>query len=263
MPEDYLFCCSSCQHNHNAIQHLFLGDQEFFLTRQLHGVAKGAFCTRYNGDFMNRVGIFKELSREGVPHFMIGDSFFGISGKNSIFLLLTSDNHFNRFFKIFLSDGVSLESYSSNGGLIDDISKFRATCSGRRLCNGFEVDIGAEFYGLGMKFQDCNSSWKVWTLHDDLAVETARTQESGIQNFWSVGRAEDNDAVGGIKSIHFFQQLIQGLFSFVIPAHHSITSFSHGVDLIDKDDTWRFFIGLFEEVTNLGGTGTDKHLNKF
>ena len=37
---------------------------------------------------------------------------------------------------------------------------------------------------------------------------------------------------------------------------------THGIDLIDKDNTGRMLLGLFEHVTNTGCTHTDKHLNE-
>ena len=67
-----------------------------------------------------------------------------------------------------------------------------------------------------MNLQDGNTAVQIRQLHRDTPVETARTQQCGIQGFRTVGCGQDQDAVVAGKAIHFREQLIQSLFPLVI-----------------------------------------------
>ena len=65
------------------------------------------------------------------------------------------------------------------------------------------------------------------------------------------------------EAIHFYQQLVQGLLALIMATAHSRATLTpDGVDLVDKDDAWRIFFGLREQVTNAGCTHTDEHFDE-
>ena len=65
-----------------------------------------------------------------------------------------------------------------------------------------------------------------------------------------------------VKAVHFREELVERLFTLIVGIQGGIAALTNGVDLIDKDDARCFFVCLFEEVTNLCGAATNKHLNK-
>src|SRR5690625_2822324 len=81
--------------------------------------------------------------------------------------------------------------------------------------------------------------------HPLLAAKAARAQQGGVQHIGAVVGGNDDDAVVGLEAIHFHQQLVQGLFPLVVAAAQAGPAMpAHGVDLIDKDDAGRLFLGL-------------------
>ena len=69
----------------------------------------------------------------------------------------------------------------------------------------------------------------------------------------------DNYAVVCFKSVHLGKQLVQCLLPLIIAAHPAVTLLADGVDLVDKYDTRRFFLGLPEQIPDFGGAHADEH----
>ena len=110
-----------------------------------------------------------------------------------------------------------------------------------------------------MNFEDGFAPFEIGQLHDDTAVETSRTQQCFVQTLRPVGSSKDHHAFGGIEAVHLGEQLVEGLLALVV-AHSLVTALTDGVDLINEDDTRCLLCGLTEQVTDLSGTHTDKHL---
>ena len=97
----------------------------------------------------------------------------------------------------------------------------------------------------------------------DLSVETSRPGEGRIQNVRTVCGCDEDDSLVGFETVHFNQERVQGLLSFVVPATKASTSVSpDSIDLVDKDDTGSMFLALFEQITHPGGTNTHEHLHE-
>ena len=87
--------------------------------------------------------------------------------------------------------------------------------------------------------------------HDDLAVETAGTQQGGIEHVGTVGRGDEDDALVGLETVHLDQQLVQGLLALVIAAAEARAAMAPDrVDFIDEDDAGRILLGLLEHVAD-------------
>ena len=67
-----------------------------------------------------------------------------------------------------------------------------------------------------MDLQDFFSSLDIRRTYHNLAVETSGTHQGRIQDIGTVGGGDHNDALVGAEAVHFHQQLVQGLFSFVV-----------------------------------------------
>src|SRR5690606_15138599 len=100
-------------------------------------------------------------------------------------------------------------------------------------------------------------------IHDHLAVKPARTQQSRVQYVRTVGSGNHNHTFTTLETIHFHQQLVQGLLTLIVPATQaSAPMATHSVDLVDKNNTGRLFLGLLKHVAHTGGTHTHKHFHE-
>ena len=114
-----------------------------------------------------------------------------------------------------------------------------------------------------MNFQDRLTSVHIRQFHRNPAVKPARTQQSRIQGFRTVGSRQDDDALTAVKAVHFGQQLVQGLLPFIVAAEGTaVTLFTDGINFVDKDDTGSLFLGFLKQVTDTGRAHADEHFNK-
>jgi len=96
-----------------------------------------------------------------------------------------------------------------------------------------------------------------------LTVESARSQQGFIEYIGTVGCRYDDDAFIAVKAVHFYKQLVQGLFALVVAAAHAVAAMATDrIDLVDEDDARRAFLGLFEHVANARGADTDEHFDE-
>jgi hypothetical protein len=94
-------------------------------------------------------------------------------------------------------------------------------------------------------------------------VEPSGAQQGRVEALGAVGGRHDHDAGGGVEAVHLGQQLVQGVFSFVVAAQQGrAAAAADGVQLVDENDGRSLFAGLLEEVAHPGGAHADEHLDK-
>src|SRR5690606_6374696 len=114
-----------------------------------------------------------------------------------------------------------------------------------------------------MNLEDLVATNNIRIRNHDLSVKTTRTKQCRIKNVRTVGGCDQNDRFIGFKPIHFNQQLVEGLLTFIIATAKSGTTMpTHGVNFVDKDDARRILLSLFEHVADAACTHTDEHFNK-
>ena len=98
----------------------------------------------------------------------------------------------------------------------------------------------------------------------NLTVETSCTKQGFVQNISTIGGSQDNHTAIGAKAVHLGKQLVQGTLTLIVGPHlkASATGTTHGIYLVDKDNTRRFLLSLTEEVAYTTGTNAHKHLYK-
>ena len=111
--------------------------------------------------------------------------------------------------------------------------------------------------------QDLLAADDVRVRHHDLAVETAGTQQSGIEHVGTVGGGDQDDAFIGLEAVHLDQQLVERLLALVVAAAEAGAAMAaDGVDLVDEDDAGRVLLRLLEHVAHAGGADADEHLDE-
>ena len=99
--------------------------------------------------------------------------------------------------------------------------------------------------------------------HDDLAIESAWTQQCRIKHVRTVGCSDDDDPFAAFKTIHFYEQLIQGLLALIMTAAEACTTMATDrVYLVNEDDAGSVFLGLLEHVANARCADADEHLDE-
>src|ERR1051326_6234672 len=74
----------------------------------------------------------------------------------------------------------------------------------------------------------------------NLAVETPRPQQRGIQNVRPIRGRDDNDAFLGVEAVHLDEQGIERLLALVVAAAQPVTAAAaHRVNFINEDQTGR------------------------
>ena len=114
-----------------------------------------------------------------------------------------------------------------------------------------------------MYFQNLLATTNIRQSNNHLAVKSAWTQQRWVQHVWAVCSCHDDYAIVNFKTIHFYQQLVQGLLALIVStAQAGTTVATDCIDFIDEDNTGRLLLGLVEHVPHSGRADTNKHFNK-
>ena len=101
-----------------------------------------------------------------------------------------------------------------------------------------------------MNAQNSLSSFQVGQFNGNAAVKTSGTRQRGVERFGSVRRRKNDNARVALKTVHFRQQLVQGLFTLVVAAYARIALAAYRVYLIDKYYARSLFFCLVEQVAD-------------
>ena len=114
-----------------------------------------------------------------------------------------------------------------------------------------------------MHAQDFLATLDIRVRHLHLPVKTTWAQQRRVKNVRAVGCRNDDDALIGLETIHFNQELVQRLLALIVTtAVADTTRASHSINLVDKHDTRRVLFRLLEHVAHTRCTDTDEHLNE-
>ena len=146
---------------------------------------------------------------------------------------------------------------------VDEVRQIGARKSGRTAGNDFRIDVRRQRHLLHMDAQDFLAAKHVRVRHHDLAVETAGTQQGGIEHVGTVRRRDDDDALVGFEAIHLDEQLIERLLALIVTAAQTGAAMtSDGIDFVDEDDARRVLLRLLEHVAHAAGADADEHFDE-
>jgi hypothetical protein len=93
----------------------------------------------------------------------------------------------------------------------------------------------------------------VGAVDDNPPIEPARSQQRWIEHVRTVGRRDEDHTLVRLESVHFDEELIEGLLPFIVPATEPGPSVpADGVDLIDEHDAGCVLLALLEQVADAG-----------
>ena len=141
-----------------------------------------------------------------------------------------------------------------------EIGRRKARCAPR---DDLRRNVVGERFIFAVDSDDLFASLDVRDAYDDLAVKTARPEQSGIEHVRTVRRRDDYDARVFLESVHFNEQLVQSLLALVVASAESGASLAaYRVDLIDEEDARRVFLCLVEQVADARRAYAYEHFNK-
>ena len=186
-----------------------------------------------------------------------------VVGQHRGLALLAGDDDLHRLLKIVLRGALATLADGTQSALVDDVGQVSARGTGRGAGNRGQVDRRLRLHTLGMQLKNVLTAGQVGQLNGDTAVKTTGAQQGRVKAVRAVGSSENDDALVVIEAVHLGQQLVERLLALVVATKATaIALLADGIDLIDKDDTRGLFLGLLKQVTNLGGTAADEHLDE-
>ena len=230
--------------------------------RQHQRVAARA-AARNDRDLVHGVGVLEHHADERMAAFVIGRQALFFVAHDMALALWARDDALDGFFELLHLDLVLVTARREQRGLIDEVREVGTREARRTAREDVEIDIGADRLALCMDFEDGEASAHVRLVDDNLAVETARTQQRRVEDVGAVRRRNDDDAFVCREAIHLDEQLVQRLLALVVAAAEARTALAaDGVNLVDEDDAGRVLLRLLEQVAHARGADTDEHLDE-
>ena len=107
------------------------------------------------------------------------------------------------------------------------------------------------------------SSPDIRKIHNDLAIKASGTQQSRVQHIRPVGGGHEDNTFSGVKAIHLYQKLVEGLFTLIVSAAYACAAMAaHGVQFIQEDDAGSALPSGLKQVANSGRANAHKHFHK-
>ena len=103
----------------------------------------------------------------------------------------------------------------------------------------------------------------VGKAHHHAAIKTAGTEQGRIEHIGPVCGGHQDHAFVGFKTVHFDEQLVEGLLALVVPAAQARAAMAaDGVDFVDEDDAGSVLLALFEQIAHAAGAHAHEHLHE-
>ena len=114
-----------------------------------------------------------------------------------------------------------------------------------------------------MNPQDCNAPCHVGFINDYLTVEASGAEQCFVENIRTIRSGDDDNSLVSREAVHFYKQLIQSLFAFVMTsADCRATLTTYRINLIDKDNARGILLSLREQVTNTRRAHAYEHFHE-
>ena len=242
---------------------LCLGVEIFLLLRHLHDITERTHRPRHDRDFLYRLGILLHRRNQRVTDFMIRNNPALLRAQHTVLLFLADENLLNCLEQIPLIDVFPVILDRIDGCLVDHVRKIRADSTAGCQCDFIEINGFIHLDMFCMHLENGDAALEVRPLDDDAAVEAPRTKQCLVEDLRPVCRADDDDSLGRIETVHLGKQLVERLLPLLVTAAVLIvTAAADGINLIDEDDAGRILCGLAEQIADTGRADADVQLDE-
>src|SRR5262249_34270543 len=157
---------------------------------------------------------------------------------------------------------LAILSRGQNRRLIDQIFEIGAGKARGLPRQTLDRDILLQRLTAHVDVENGDAALNVGASQDHLALEAPRPQERRVERVGPVRSRDDDDICRGIETVHFDQDLVEGLFALVVTTSQAGTPLaSYRVDFVDKDDAWGVALGLLEQIAHATGADPNEHLD--
>ena len=182
---------------------------------------------------------------------------------DTVFFLLADQNLLDGLKEVLLADILAVVLDGVDGRLVDHIGQVGTHGAAGGQSDLFQIDCLVHLDIFCVDLEDGDAALEIGAVDDDAAVKAAGAQQGLVQDLGAVGRADDQDTLGGLETVHLGEQLIEGLLALLVAsAVAGIAAAADGVDLIDENNAGRIFIGFLEQVADTGCAYAYVQLNK-
>ena len=252
----------AAQEGHDLVLHVSLGQVRAVLLRQADGHAAG-LSPGNDGDLMHRVLARQIVHHYGVAGLMEGCELTLLLRDDPAVLFRAGNNLDDGFLNGFLPDHRFIPPPRQQRRLIEQVLQIRAGKACGTPGNFRQVHILRQRLVSGVDLQDLLPALDIRQPHIYLPVKPAGAQQRRIQDVHPVGGGQHHHARVGGKSVHFHQELVEGLLPLVVSAAQSAAALTaHGVDLVDKYNGGGLFFRLLKQVTDAAGAHAHIHFHK-
>ena len=253
---------TATQKHLQLIQHFAAGCIIFIFLRQAQGVATGTAAGN-DSNLMYRISVIQEHTNDGMTTLVVSSKTFFLIADDAALALRSHDNTLSSFFHFRHIDNLFILTRGEKRSLIYQVGQI---CTGKArstLGNNIKVNIIAYRLTLNVYLQNVGTTLDIRTVNHNLAVKAARTQQCRVQNIRTVCGGNHDNAFISTKAIHLYQQLVQGLLSFIVATAKSGTTLTaDSINLVNKDDAGSTLFSLVKQITYAGCAYADKHLHK-
>ena len=187
---------------------------------------------------------------EGVACFVVGGVALFFVGHQERAALGTHAELVAGFFKVEHRDFLVVEPRGEEGCFVHQVLE---VCTGKSRCSlrdGLHVHVVIERHLalFQVHLQDFFAALEVGESHHNLAVKAARAEQCLVEHVGAVGGGNQDDAFVRGKAVHFHEQLVQGLFAFVVTATETCATLAtHGIDFVDEQNTRSVLLAGFKQ----------------
>ena len=260
--EDFLGNATAQEHG-EFIVHLVSAHKEFVLVGNRHGVAQRA-AARHDGDLMHRIGVRQQVANQGMARFVERNGATSFLVHHAVLALGAGHQALHGLVDLGHGDVRLVAASGEQRGFVHEVHEVGAGHAARELRDARQVDIGTDGLVLRVHRKNLLAAANVGRIDHDLAVETARTKQSRVQNVNAVRRRDEHHGLVLLEAVHLDEQLVQGLLALIVAAAQTgATLAANGVDLVDEDDRRSRFLGMLEQVAHAACANAHEHFDEF
>merc|ERR1712127_261274 len=177
--------------------------------------------------------------------FMVCNHFLGFRFRVSSLLFQTNHQTIDSAVNFIPTNRSLTLTGSRNGSFVHEILQLGTGISWCSATDSFKIDIRLQGLATGM--------------HTKNSLTTLE-----VKNINTICCCDGDDTRVSIETIHLNQNLVNGLFTFIVTSSLATSTLaSYSINLINKDNARGILIGLSKDVTDTGSSHTNKHLHKF